>query len=75
MLIIRHRLPTPFSLRPLFHSHKPQAWSHKVWAVERDMTEFNKRYPKGPVLFVVLLVYEVPLLLNYLAFDRKNWAA
>jgi hypothetical protein len=58
---------------PVFY--KLQAWSHKVWTVERDMTEFNKRYPKGPVLFVVLLVYEVPLLLNYLAFDRKSWTA
>ena len=60
-------------LVPVFY--KLQAWSHKVFTVERDMTEFNKRYPKGPVLFVVLLVYEVPLLLNYLVFDRKSWAA
>jgi phosphoglycerol transferase MdoB-like AlkP superfamily enzyme len=58
---------------PVFY--KLQAWSHKVFTVERDMTEFNKRYPKGPALFVVLLIYEVPLLLNYLAFDRKRWAA
>jgi hypothetical protein len=57
---------------PVFY--KLQAWSHKVFTVERDMTEFNKRYPKGPVLFVVLLVYEVPLLLNYLIFGRKSWA-
>jgi hypothetical protein len=55
--------------------YKVQAWSHKVFTVERDMTEFNKKYPKGLVLFVVLLVLEVPLVLNYLIFDRKNWAA
>ena len=60
-------------LVPVFY--KLQAWSHKLFTVERDMTEFNKRYPKGPVLFVVLLVYEVPLLLNYLVFDRKSWSA
>ncbi len=30
------------------------------------MTEFNKKYTKGFVLFVVLLLFEVPLLLNYL---------
>jgi hypothetical protein len=58
---------------PVFY--KLQSWSHKVWNVERDMTEFNKRFPKGFVLFVVLLFYEVPICLNYLVFDRKNWAA
>jgi hypothetical protein len=58
---------------PVFY--KLQAWSHKVFTVEQDMTEFNKRYPKGFVLFVVLLIYEVPLALNYLVFDRKRWAA
>jgi hypothetical protein len=57
---------------PVFY--KLQAWSHKLFTAERDMTEFNKRYPKGPVLFVVLLVYEVTLLLNYLIFGRKSWA-
>jgi hypothetical protein len=52
-----------------------QALSHKVFTVGTDMTEFNKKYPKGPVLFIVLLIYEVPLVLNYLLFDRKSWAA
>ncbi len=37
------------------------------------MTEFNRKYTKGYVLFVVLLIFEVPLVLNYLIFDRKNW--
>ena len=57
---------------PVFY--KLQAWSHKVFTVARDMTEFDRKYPKGFVLFVVLLVYEVPLVLNYLVFDRKSWA-
>jgi hypothetical protein len=52
--------------------YKLQQWGHRVFTVERDMTEFDKRYPKGPVLFFVLLVYEVPLLLNYLLFDRTS---
>ena len=52
--------------------YKLQAWSHKVYTVEQDMTEFNKKYRKGPALFVLLSVYELPLLLNYLVFDRKN---
>jgi hypothetical protein len=50
-----------------------QSLSHKVWTASADMTDFNKRYPKGPVLFVVLLICEVPLVLNYLVFGRKDW--
>ena len=52
--------------------YKLQAQSHKWFPVERDMTEFNKKYRKGFVLFVVLLFAEVPIALNYLVFDRKN---
>ena len=58
---------------PVFY--EIQQLSHKVFTVERDMTAFAERYPKGPVLFVILLIFEVPLVLNYLTFDRKNWAA
>ena len=58
---------------PVFY--KLQAWNHKVFTVARDMTEYNKKYTKGPVLFVVLLFLEVPLVLNYLVFDRKSWAS
>jgi hypothetical protein len=58
---------------PLFY--KLQSWSHRVWTVERDMTEFNKRYPKGFTLFVVLLFYEVPMVLHFLLFGRRDWAA
>jgi hypothetical protein len=47
--------------------YKLQAWSHKLFTVESDMTDFNRKYPKGFVLFVVLLIYEVPLVLNYLS--------
>jgi hypothetical protein len=57
---------------PIFY--KLQAYSHKIWDVARDMTEFNRKYSKGPVLFVILLFYEVPIVLNYLLFDRKRWA-
>jgi hypothetical protein len=55
--------------------HQIQNWSHKIYTLERDMTEFNKKYKKGPVLFVLLLVYELPILLNYLVFGRKDWCA
>jgi hypothetical protein len=54
--------------------YKIQSWSHRVFTVERDMTDFEQKYHKGFVLFVVLLIYEIPLVLNYLLFDRKNWA-
>jgi hypothetical protein len=50
-----------------------QSLSHKLWTHSADMTEFNKRFPKGSVLFVVLLICEVPLVLNYLVFGRKDW--
>ena len=52
-----------------------QNFSHKIYTRETDMTEFNLRYPKGRVLFFVLLINEVPILLNYLLFDRQNWRA
>jgi len=55
--------------------YRLQAWSHKVYNVERDMTEFNKKYKKGFVLFVLLSIYELPILLNYLVFDKNNWPA
>src|SRR3979409_1996675 len=57
---------------PVFY--KLQAWSHKWYTVENDMTVFNQKYTKGFVLFVVLLFFEVPILLNYLLFGRKDWA-
>ena len=37
-----------------------------IVTVETDMTEFNKKYTKGSVLFVVLLIYEVPIVCNFL---------
>jgi hypothetical protein len=66
-------LPVWLSLALLVLSHKVQAWSHKLYRAERDMTEYNKKYKKGLVLFVLLSLYELPILLNYLVFDRKNW--
>lgn len=52
-----------------------QNWSHRVYHVERDMTLFNQKYTKGRVLFVILLFYEVPLLLNFLLFGHRDWTA
>jgi hypothetical protein len=55
---------------PVFY--KIQSWSHKVWTVEHDMTDFNKKYTKGSVLFVILLIYEVPIVLHYLLFSGRS---
>jgi hypothetical protein len=56
---------------PLFY--KIQAFSHKIWTVAADMTGFNKRFPPGRALNVILLINEVPICLNYLLFGRKDW--
>jgi hypothetical protein len=37
------------------------------------MTAFNAKYRKGPALFVLLSLYELPILLNYLVFGRRDW--
>ena len=55
---------------PVFY--KLQAWSHKIWTVAADMTEFNKRFPPGRTLNLILLIYEVPICLNYLIFRRHG---
>jgi hypothetical protein len=55
--------------------HFLQNWSHNVWTREKDMTEYRQKYKKGLPLFILLSFYELPLLLNYLVFDRKNWSA
>jgi hypothetical protein len=52
-----------------------QLYSHKVFTRETDMTEFNQKYKKGLALFVLLTVYELPILLNYLLFGQKDWRA
>ncbi len=56
---------------PVFY--KLQAWSHKIWNIGADMTEFNRRFPPGRALTSILLIYEVPICLNYLIFRRKDW--
>ena len=54
-------------------SYKVQAWSHKIWTAAADMSEFNKRFPPGRDLNLILLIYEVPICLNYLVFRRQDW--
>jgi hypothetical protein len=56
---------------PVFY--KFQSWNHKIWTMAADMSEFNKRFPPGRTLSSILLIYEVPICLNYLVFQRKDW--
>ena len=58
----------------LFTSHKIQQWSHKIYKLENDMTKFNQKYPPSNLLFFVLLLYEVPIVLNYLIFRHQDWS-
>jgi hypothetical protein len=55
--------------------YKLQSWSHLVFRKSCDMSEFEKKYHKGPSLFCLLSIYELPVLLNYLFFGRKDWCA
>lgn len=45
---------------------------HRWYPVEFDMTRFKQKYRKGPALFVLLTLYELPIQLNYLAFPSTR---
>lgn len=52
--------------------HRVQLWSHLVYRREEDMSGFTEKYPKGMRLFLLLSVYELPILLNFfLKFGQK----
>jgi hypothetical protein len=55
--------------------HQVQVWSHRIYTRETDMTQFNNKYRKGFALSLLLSVYELPILVNYLFFGRKDWCA
>jgi hypothetical protein len=74
--LVRLGLPTwPVWIYPLavLVFYKLQAWAHKIYSKESDMTYFNKKYHKGFALFVLLSIYELPILLNYLFFGKRDW--
>lgn len=77
MLLIAFRmLPTiPVWIWPMLiiAMHQFQQFSHRIYHMERDMADFDRRYPKGRSRFVLLLIYELPILLNYLCYGRKDW--
>ncbi|MFO0949801.1 MAG: hypothetical protein U0835_01345 [Isosphaeraceae bacterium] len=68
----------PFWAAPLFLVlvpvfYKVQSYSHKVWTAAADMSEFNRRFPPGRELNFILLIYEVPICVQYLTFRRADW--
>jgi hypothetical protein len=70
--------PLPGWAAPLFLvmvplGYKFQAWGHKVWTIAADMSDFNRRFPPGRGLNLILLFYEVPICLNYLVFRQSDW--
>ncbi len=59
------------AMAPAFY--KFQSWNHRIWTAAADMSEFNRRFPPGRDLNLILLVYEIPICLNYLLFRRQDW--
>lgn len=53
--------------------HRVQLLSHRRYTLHHDMSAFDQVYKKGKTLFVLLAVYELPILLQYLTFGRKDW--
>lgn len=53
--------------------HRFQLWSHRRYSLHRDMSEFKTKSRKGSYLFILLAVYELPILLYYLIAGRRDW--
>ena len=66
------QLPFWIHLTLLFVWHRFQVWQHRLYDKSLDMHDFSDKYRKGLVLFVLLAVYELPILLNFLVFDSRN---
>lgn len=78
MLLIAAAVATPgipywlhLILIPVWH--RVQLLSHRHYTLRHDMSAFDQTYKKGRTLFVLLAVYELPILLQYLALGRKDW--
>lgn len=58
-------------LVPLFY--KIQTMSHQIGGIEHDMAPFRQKYPPGAKLYSILMLYELPIVINYLFFRRQDW--
>jgi hypothetical protein len=65
-------LPIWLALVLMVVSHKVQVWSHLLYPDERDMSAYAQKYRKGPALFVLLSLYELPILLNYMTLSLSS---
>jgi hypothetical protein len=65
-------IPLWVSFVVLVLSHEIQQLSHKIYTMEYDMTAYKAKYQKGLLLFVLLSLYELPILLNYLVFEGNR---
>jgi hypothetical protein len=68
------QLPLPLHAALVLAWHRLQTWSHRFFRDAYDMSEFAETYRKGALLFVLLSLYELPLLLERLVFSRKTVA-
>lgn len=57
----------------ILSAHRYQNWAHQFYHKEKDMTQYQEKYPKGFPLFFLLAVYELPILMNYLAWNKQDW--
>jgi hypothetical protein len=51
--------------------HQFQQWGHRLYPRHDDMSAFQTRYPKGWRLSLLLAVYELPILVEFL---RRYWS-
>ncbi len=65
--------PLWFHLVMILLWHRLQLWSHHLYPLRKDMSEFDGKYRKGLRLFVLLSVYELPILLHYFLCGRREW--
>ncbi|MBS0265955.1 MAG: hypothetical protein JSS02_28750 [Planctomycetes bacterium] len=68
----RDILPAWGHLLLLVTWHRCQVFQHRFYPDTADMSAFEARYKKGFALFVLLAVYELPLLLNFLVYDHEQ---
>ncbi len=45
--------------------HRVQLWSHHFYTESFDLSPFSEKYRKGFKLFLILAVFELPLLIHY----------
>lgn len=69
------KLTTVLYIALILAAHRYQNWAHQFYHKEKDMTQFQQKYKKGLVLFFLLAVYELPILLNYLIWNKRDWTS